>query len=403
MKLRYSLILPVALLSLFSCKTVPEKTSSDTAAVPAVQQQQRSSDTTSSSYTLTLLFGGDIMAHKQNFGMTDFSVIWKDVTPLVKSADFSFANIEAPVDDELPYSAYPDFNMHREYPEAAINAGFNVFSVVNNHSNDQGYSGMMHTYDWAKKTGRTYADSPRPVYFAGLHTKKNEPVDYVVINRGSWKIIFCAVTEVLNKSDYKEYMNYVSPNAKSRRAFEERIREIRRQNPCDIFILSIHAAVPEYVREVSPVQRKYYYELLDSGVDVVWANHPHVVQERELIGKKESGSCSKLIMYANGNTISGQRREPALDSPAGQREYTGDGLLYKVTYTKKTDSSPAVIADTETYYITTYINTAYQFVVKFLDDDFTQYLKNAGRSRWASYISERKKIMEKTKETKTWL
>jgi poly-gamma-glutamate capsule biosynthesis protein CapA/YwtB (metallophosphatase superfamily) len=403
MKFRLSLILSAALFVLFSCRTVPEKTSAETNAGPPLQEESPSPEPASSSYSLTLLFGGDIMAHRQNFGMNDFSVIWKDVSTLISSADFSFANIEAPVDDDIPYASYPEFNMHHEYPEAAINAGFNVFSIINNHSNDQNYSGMMHTYDWAQKISSLYADTPRPVYFSGLHNKKNEPVDFVVITKKNWTIIFCAVTEILNKKDYKEYMNYVPPDTHARTEFKKRIQEIKIQNPCDIFVLSIHAAVPEYVHEISSAQRKYYHELLDSGADIVWANHPHVVQEREIISKKDAESPSKLIMYANGNTISGQRREPVLDSPYGTREYTGDGLLFKVTYTKTSDSAAPVIADTQSHYVTTYIDTGYQFIIKYLDDDFIQYLKNTGRSKWSSYIMERKKIMEKTKVTKTWL
>jgi poly-gamma-glutamate synthesis protein (capsule biosynthesis protein) len=403
MKFRYSLISSAALFFLVSCKTIPKRTFSETSAVPAAPEQQKAPEAILPSPTLTLLFGGDIMAHRPNFGMNNFSTIWKDTAALIKSADFSFANIEAPVDDDLPYSSYPDFNMQHEYPEAAADAGFNVFSLVNNHSNDQGYSGMMHTYNWAEKVSRKTADSERPVYFCGLHNTKNEPVSYISINKADWKIIFCAVTEVLNRNDCREYMNYVSPDAKSRKTFEEYIQEIKRQNPCDVFILSIHAAVPEYIHTISSGQRKYYYDLLGSGVDIIWANHPHVVLERELVGDKGADNYSKLIMYANGNTISGQRWDPKFDSPSGIREYTGDGLLYKVTYKKSTDSSSVFIADTESYYITTYINTAYQFVIKFLNDDFIHYLKNAGRNKWASYISERKKIMEKTKETKTWL
>jgi poly-gamma-glutamate capsule biosynthesis protein CapA/YwtB (metallophosphatase superfamily) len=410
MKFRYSFILPSALLLLFSCKTVPnavtEKTSQKTppvlSPVPVLPVQESPSNTTSSS-TLTLLFGGDIMAHTENFSMSCFSVIWKDVAPLIRSADFSFANIESPVDDDIPYSSFPSFNMHHEYPEAAIQAGFNVFSLVNNHSNDQGCAGIMNTFDWAHKTENRYADSLRQVYFAGLHNKKNEPVDYVVIKKGRWTIIFCAVTEILNSSNSKEYMNYVPPDKKSRRDFEERIKEIKNLNQCDLFILSVHAAIPEYVCDISASQRKYYHALLNSGADIIWANHPHVVQEREIVCSREQGVCPKLIMYSNGNTISGQRRNPQFTFPYCQREYTGDGLLYKVTYTKTDGSTNVVLADTEPYYITTYIDTAFQFVVKYLDDDFINFLKIDGHSKWASYISERKKIMEKIKETKTWL
>jgi hypothetical protein len=74
-----------------------------------------------------------------------------------------------------------------------------------------------------------------------------------------------------------------------------------------------------------------------------------------------------------------------------------------VTYTKEEGNSPVVLTDTESCYITTYITPASQFVIKYLNDDFIDYLKKNGLTNWSSYISERKKIMEKVKEIKTWL
>lgn len=354
-------------------------------------------------HNLALLFAGDIMAHKPNYSMSDYSLIWKDIAPLALSCDFSFANIEAPVDDSIPYATYPRFNMHSEYPEAAIRAGFNVFSLVNNHSNDQGLSSMIHTHEWAEKTERAYKGKEREVFFSGLKKSNEEEIGCKIIKKNGWTIIFCAVTEVLNERKFTEYMNYVPPAPAAREAFGNRIRQIRAENPCDIFILSIHANVPEYIRSVSASQRAYYYKLLDCGADIIWANHPHIVQEREFIGKKSERRFSKLILYANGNTISAQRYKPAFDTPDAPHEYTGDGLLYKVIYYKKEKGGIAILHETKAHYITTYITTAYQFVIKYLDDDFIDYLRDVGRSDWMRYIAVRKIIMENTRVRKTWL
>ena len=354
-------------------------------------------------HNLALLFAGDIMAHKPNYSMSDYSLIWKDIAPLALSCDFSFANIEAPVDDSIPYATYPRFNMHSEYPEAAIRAGFNVFSLVNNHSNDQGLSSMIHTHEWAEKTERAYKGKEREVFFSGLKKSNEEEIGCKIIKKNGWTIIFCAVTEVLNERKFTEYMNYVPPAPAAREAFGNRIRQIRAENPCDIFILSIHANVPEYIRSVSASQRAYYYKLLDCGADIIWANHPHIVQEREFIGKKSERRFSKLILYANGNTISAQRYKPAFDTPDAPHEYTGDGLLYKVIYYKKEKGGIAILHETKAHYITTYITTAYQFVIKYLDDDFIDYLRDVERIDWMRYIAVRKIIMENTRVRKTWL
>jgi len=344
MKIRNSFYLLFCIIVLASCKTVPkQKPVSEAPETPSGQNLPVSAEENSASsfgsekndreeiqHNLTLLFAGDIMAHKPNYSMSDYSLIWKDIAPLALSSDFSFANIEAPVDDSIPYATYPRFNMHSEYPEAAIRAGFNVFSLVNNHSNDQGLSGMKHTREWAEKTESAHKGTEREVFFSGLKKSGGDAIGYKIIKKNGWTIIFCAVTEVLNEKDHIEYMDYVPPAPDAREAFGNRIRQIRAENPCDIFILSIHANVPEYIRSISQAQRSYYYKLLDCGADIIWANHPHVVQEREFIGKKSERRFSKLILYANGNTISAQRHKPAFNVPDDPHEYTGDGLLYKV-------------------------------------------------------------------------
>ncbi|MBR3543085.1 MAG: CapA family protein [Treponema sp.] len=57
------------------------------------------------SKNLRLLFAGDIMAHTQNFAMKDYSLIWDDVRDMVQDADYSFANLEAPVDKSKPFES----------------------------------------------------------------------------------------------------------------------------------------------------------------------------------------------------------------------------------------------------------------------------------------------------------
>ena len=94
---------------------------------------------------ITLLFGGDIMAHSVNYQISSYEKIWRDVKYLLDNNDFVFGNLEAPVDTTKAASSYPNFNMTRKYVMAAVDAGFNVLSLCNNHTNDQGLSGILQT------------------------------------------------------------------------------------------------------------------------------------------------------------------------------------------------------------------------------------------------------------------
>ena len=248
--------------------------------------------------SLTLLFAGDIMAHTPNFSMADYGKIWEAVTPLVSSCDLSFANIESPVMTSRAFSTYPDFNMQPTYPEAAIKAGFNVFSTANNHSNDQGLEGIQETRVWADVMEEQYKNTPRPLYFSGIRTQKDGDFSYRIIQVKDWTVLFCAVTELLNRNTFTAYLNYVPSREETRAQFKAFLHNLRAQNPCDLFVLSIHSDEPEYVADVSEGRQKYYRALLDCGVDVVWANHPHVVRGWQSVGQSETEMTHKLSCTA---------------------------------------------------------------------------------------------------------
>ena len=354
---------------------------------------------------IKLLFAGDIMAHTNNYHISSFDKIWRDVKYLIDGNDLVFANIEAPVDTTKPVSSYPNFNMPQNYVQAAVDAGFNVFSLCNNHSNDQYLDGIKETLKTVDRICEQTAKNAtsRSLYFSGLKNSKESEFSYNIIEKSGWKILFLPMTELLNRPDFSEYINYIKTDDASRNEFIDYVKKLREKNPCTIFILSFHTAEPEYTRNISSRQEKFYKELIKNGVDIIWANHAHIIKNRKIIVDTET-NCDKLIMYANGNTISGQRRNPDLTSknPNGERDNTGDGLFYKVTL-KKDNNGSVKIKKCEPIFITTYINTANEFVLKPLNQDFVNYLYSVPRTNWAKYIERRINInQEATKDLIEW-
>lgn len=354
---------------------------------------------------IKLLFAGDIMAHTNNYHISSFDKIWRDVKYLIDGNDLVFANIEAPIDTTKPVSNYPNFNMPQNYVQAAVDAGFNVFSLCNNHSNDQYLDGIKETLKTVDRICEMAAKNapPRSLYFSGLKNSKESEFSYNIIEKSGWKILFLPMTELLNRPDFSEYINYVKTDDASRNEFIDYVKKLREKNPCTVFILSFHTAEPEYTRNITSRQEKFYKELIKNGVDIIWANHAHIIKNRKIIVDTET-NCDKLIMYANGNTISGQRRNPDLTSknPNGERDNTGDGLFYKVTL-KKDNKGSVKIKKCEPIFITTYINTANEFVLKPLNQDFVNYLYSVPRTNWAKYIERRINInQEATKDLIEW-
>lgn len=388
MRLKFLLISVFLCNIFFSCKTLNE---------PAKKNIEDKN-----CERITLLFAGDIMAHRPNYNMKNYEKIWKEISPTIKESDFAFANIEAPVDKDLPFSPYPNFNMQPSYPQEAIKAGFNVFSLVNNHTNDQGLGGIKKTLEWATSVEKNTKNSVRPVYFCGINEKPHEKISYKIIQNGKWKILFVAVTEILNRPDYRSYLNYVVSTKKNWEEFSDYLLQLRNENPCDIMVVSIHSDEPEYIRMVEQKRKEYYRSLTEKCVDVVWTNHPHIVREIELKGENETKLLKSAIIYGNGNVISGQRWEPDFNNPKNPRDDTGDGMMLKLCFRKDLKNPEPYIEKTEKILITTYINTLWEFVIRFLDDDFIQYLNDNKRTKWAGYIQERKNITENIKETIIW-
>ena len=343
---------------------------------------------------LTLVFAGDIMAHAPNYRNTNFERIWRDITPLVSQGDLSFANVEAPVADSLPWSTYPQFNMHPEYVEAAIAAGFNVFSLANNHTNDQSLQGIKET--------KKYFDTRKGIWACGVKEKSGDALTYKIIEKNGWKVLFVAITELLNSPDSASYIDYYPSGEKKRAQLLEELKNLQEKSGCDLFIVSIHCDEAEYVLPVTENHRAFYKKIIEEcNADIIWANHPHVVKPFEesaasshytqTLGQKERKA---FIMYANGNTISAQRTNPQFSAPETPRDYTGDGLIVKLNATKN-QNGEVILSDYEPHLITTYITPGYQYVIKLLEDDFINALDRAEISNWANYLGERKKIMEK--------
>lgn len=344
-------------------------------------------------------FAGDIMAHVVNVVKGNYAEIYRDIEPYLKESDLAFANLEVTVDDDLPYSAYPNFNVHHEYPDGAMEAGFSVFSLANNHTNDHGKEGIISTRDYFKKRHEENASKERPVWYNGLCEKKGEPFTPTLIQRGKWKILFLAVTEVVNRKTYLDWFYNLGTSEKEREDFIKKISMIRKENPCDFFVLSFHCADAEYKRTIDESQRKYYRALLEAGVDVLWANHPHVSKNWEVIAD-ENQVPRKIIFFAQGNTISGQRQEVEFDNPDAKRAYTGDGYITQVRFTKEQEKIKITLVNP--ILITTYITPDWFFEIRKLNDEFLEELENEGRHTWAKYLSERKKRMEKVEGKLIW-
>ncbi|MBQ0161855.1 MAG: CapA family protein [Treponema sp.] len=350
---------------------------------------------------------GDVMAHTQNFRTPDFNMIWDGVRDITENSDFTIANIEAPVCADQPFENYPTFNMQPSYPQAAIDAGINLITIANNHTNDQSAQGIIKTSEWAKETVLKYSGTSRPVYISGLKedvstdaaSKESSPT-FCYFTKDKIRILFLGVTQILNSQDSASRINYFPHTKKGKQNLKDLIIKLKAENPCDVFILAMHSDEPEYNLTVFKERRKWYFELLDAGVDILWANHPHCPKPIEYVGDSKTQKITKAILYSTGNTISGQRHRPNYENPESMHEYTGEGFLVNLTVKKQKDS--IYITNTHVNYITTYIDDSRNYVIRKLDENFYKELEETNHTAWKGYLIKRENLLRELKETTTW-
>ncbi|MBP5403142.1 MAG: CapA family protein [Treponema sp.] len=390
--MRKTFLTVISVLLLFSCTS----TKVETADVKSTSPDN-----------LNIVICGDIMCHTQNFKTRDFSLIWDGIKDITLNSDLTIANVEAPVCDDRPFENYPNFNMQPSYPQAAIDAGVNLITVANNHTNDQGVNGIISTAQWINSVHENYQGTDRPVYINGLKqdvstAKKasQSPVTFNCFKIKNYDVIFLGITQILNTSTANERINYFPFNEKGNNELKDLVIKLKQENPCDLFILAVHTDEPEYILDIFEDHRNFYLELLDAGVDILWSNHPHVVKPAEYFADSKTKKIKKVILYSTGNTISGQRSRPNYENPTAIRDYTGDGFL--VTLNLKKTPKGIYITNHKRDYITTFIDKERNYLIKRMSPEFYEYLVTNGYESWEPYLRSREKALDDVKDIITW-
>jgi poly-gamma-glutamate synthesis protein (capsule biosynthesis protein) len=300
---------------------------------------------------LSLTFAGDIMAHDVNYNRTPYNKIYRDITRFLIEDDLSFANLEFPVQASIPMANYPLFNIHPSYVEAAIESGFDVFSVANNHITDQGKEGVTATY-----AALQHLKQQHGISFSGIRPSESYVFEPELITIADWKIGFLAVTGFLNNYWAEELVHIVPFRTCSQHPrFFESITRWSRQ--VDLFILSFHGGL-EYTGVPHQQKIEFFEKLLDAGVHIVWSHHPHVLQPWFL---ERRGDVAKLMLCSCGNLISGQTWELDPDNPDPRRVATGESALFRVQVAKRRGKT--TILHVEPHHIVNYKHPEYGMIV----------------------------------------
>ncbi len=328
---------------------------------------------------LSLSFVGDIMAHNVNYNMRDYSLIYRGVKSLLRSDDLTFSNLEFPIDTTLPQSTYPQFNNHPSYVRAAIESGIEVFSLANNHTNDQGVASIFRTLDETEKLRREFGGE---IFFSGARKSTEVPFTPEVIRIKGWKIGYLAVTQFQNLPLPKPYVlevNYLKSEES-----ENFLKWLSQVTPhFDLFILSYHGG-DEYARKPNPKKVEFFHRMIEAGVHIVHGHHPHVLQPVETV---QINGLNRVILYSTGNFISGQGTRIDPFEPENIWCYTGDSAIFNLRI-NKTDRGATVVKVAPI--LTTNLKTpAKNFIIEPLE----KLAATLVNEPWATYYKQRHGIM----------
>lgn len=239
----------------------------------------------------TVVAAGDTV-HPVNEGHLDeFAALGREMyaptRELISSGDLSFVNVEGPLMDDRRFMEQGKI-VFSNYPGDLDNllwAGFNCFSLANNHALDCGREGVNKTLDLFEKKKKEQRAGE--IIFAGLGRTPGDAGNFSTALINNVKVAFFAYTARYNR-----------PGALCNNfTLDKATADIKAADGSQLKIVSVHHG--EEFRHVPAADIvRDYRALVDAGADMVLGHHPHVAQGIE---KYNNG----LIFYSLGNYAMG--------------------------------------------------------------------------------------------------
>lgn len=246
-------------------------------------------------YRVKFVAAGDNLIHNTIYeacreqGGYDFRSIYAEIKTYIKNYDLAFINQETILGGtELGLSTYPNFNSPQEVGDALIDAGFNLFSLANNHTLDRGEVAIVNAVNYFEN---------KDVYYSGARISLGTHLSTFKIN--NIKFAFIAYTYGTNGIRIpkgKEYLVNVYSHEKARQDLES-------LEGVDFVIVSMHWG-DEYTIEPNKYQIEVKNFLSSLGVDLIVGHHPHILQPVEEIVDENNKT---FVAYSLGNFLSDQQ------------------------------------------------------------------------------------------------
>lgn len=234
---------------------------------------------------MKVLVGGDLCPRfrtKDVIENNSYEEHLKDVTRIVREADYAIVNLECPIVKGFGTPIIkqgPNLKCSPKVLDAISFMGFHCVTLANNHFYDQGEIGVKDTLDLLSERGVDFVGGGRNLIEA-------QKVLYKTIGGSILAIVNCCEHEFSIATDLTGGSNPLNP--------VKQFASIREARCSADYVLVIVHGGHEHYQLPSPRMVETYRFFIDAGADVVINHHQHCYSGYELYHEKP-------IFYGIGN------------------------------------------------------------------------------------------------------
>jgi poly-gamma-glutamate synthesis protein (capsule biosynthesis protein) len=262
--------------------------------------------------TISLSAGGDLMPY-ESIRPSACGHLWDEAGDWFFGSDIVVANLETPIDRTKPVSLVPEVMLNDMYfngDEAMFDLfsgngkyrGYDLLSVANNHSLDQGIDGLIRTMEFLNEKSVAYCGATHPAQDKQAAT---------IIERRGIKLAFIGATFSLNAVRIpigsENLVNLLPLNRESpdiQLLVDQAVAA--RAEGVDFLVLMLHMG-PAYQAYPGKIIRDNMLQICaQTGADLILGGHPHNAQPAEIIDYVHPASHERkqaLIIYSQADFI----------------------------------------------------------------------------------------------------
>jgi poly-gamma-glutamate synthesis protein (capsule biosynthesis protein) len=259
---------------------------------------------------VTVSLGGDLMPYEL-INKNTCKNLWDDFGEFFFSSDIVFANLETPIDKTKPVLLVPEvmlndmhFNGDAEMFEIFNGngkfKGYDVLSVANNHSLDQGKEGLHNTMKFLHD---------KNILTCGAAFSLEAINDFPILQRKGISFAFLAYTFSLNKFSCAEepwLCNHLRLNKRGEDfSLIKKQTEIARSRGSEVVILSLHMGNAYQPLPDEHIVENVHRIARETKAEVIVCNHAHNIQPWEFYEwqNEKRETKNSLIFYALGDFV----------------------------------------------------------------------------------------------------